>query len=91
MPRAARCIVSREAIAAAYFRANGQADRPIVSPEQLAELLTLSRKTIYAWIAQGRLDGSFRQAWQAHFSSGATRRWTFYSTDLNGSTKRNAE
>jgi excisionase family DNA binding protein len=61
MPRAARCIASREAIAAAYTKANGQADRPIVSPEQLAELLTLSRTTIYAWIAQGRLDGSFRK------------------------------
>jgi len=62
MPRAARCIVSREAIAAAFSKASGEADRPIVSPEQLAGILGLgSAKTIYHWIAQGRLDGSFRK------------------------------
>jgi hypothetical protein len=61
MPRVARSIVTREAIAAAFAKAGGQADRPIVSPEQLADILTLSTKTIYVWIAQGRLDGSFRK------------------------------
>jgi excisionase family DNA binding protein len=34
---------------------------PILSPAQLAELLGLSLKTIYQWIAAGRLDGSFRR------------------------------
>ena len=34
---------------------------PILSPSKLADLLGLSPKTIYAWIAQGRLDGSFRK------------------------------
>ena len=33
----------------------------IVSPDQLANLLGLSVKTIYGWIAQGRLDGAFRR------------------------------
>ena len=33
----------------------------ILSPRQLAALLGLSSKTIYQWIAQGRLDGSFRK------------------------------
>jgi excisionase family DNA binding protein len=34
---------------------------PIVSPGKLADLLGLSVKTIYAWIAAGRLDGCFRK------------------------------
>jgi excisionase family DNA binding protein len=34
---------------------------PILSPTQLAELFGLSVKTIYLWIAAGRLDGSFRR------------------------------
>jgi excisionase family DNA binding protein len=34
---------------------------PILSPGQLAELLGLSTKTIYVWIADGRLDGAFRR------------------------------
>lgn len=34
---------------------------PILSPAQLAELLGKSTKTIYHWIAEGRLDGAFRK------------------------------
>src|SRR5689334_20634755 len=34
---------------------------PILSPTQLAALLGLSPKTVYEWIAKGRLDGSFRK------------------------------
>jgi excisionase family DNA binding protein len=33
----------------------------IMSPAQLAKLLGLSVKTIYDWIAHGRLDGAFRK------------------------------
>lgn len=33
----------------------------ILSPGQLAELFGISPKTIYEWIAKGRLDGSFRK------------------------------
>lgn len=33
----------------------------ILSPKLLAALLGMSPKTIYEWIAQGRLDGSFRK------------------------------
>ena len=42
---------------------DGWADQfpPILSPVKLADLVGLSPKTIYAWIAQGRLDGSFRK------------------------------
>lgn len=35
--------------------------RPILSPGEFAELLGVSRKTIYSWLAQGRMDGAFRK------------------------------
>lgn len=35
--------------------------RVILSPTSLAQILGLSPKTIYEWIAKGRLDGSFRK------------------------------
>ncbi|MFO0802849.1 MAG: helix-turn-helix domain-containing protein [Gemmataceae bacterium] len=34
---------------------------PILSPAQLASLLHLSPKTIYDWMARGRLDGAYRK------------------------------
>lgn len=34
---------------------------PILSPAQLGELCGIRQKTIYEWIAKGRLDGSFRK------------------------------
>ena len=39
------------------------ADRypPVLSPEQLAGLVGLSVKTIYEWLAKGRLDGARRK------------------------------
>lgn len=61
MPRVARCVVTREAITAAFSKAGDQADRLIVSPKQLANILGLSVKTIYFWIAEGHLDGTFRK------------------------------
>jgi len=42
-------------------RAFGNKVPPILSPEKLAQLLGLSVKTMYAWIAAGRLDGAFRK------------------------------
>ena len=33
----------------------------ILSPKKLADLLGLPVKSIYAWIAAGRLDGCFRK------------------------------
>jgi hypothetical protein len=59
MPRVSRGIVTRDAIAAAFAKAGRAGDRPIVSPEQLAEIFGVNPKTIYLWIAKGRLDGSF--------------------------------
>jgi hypothetical protein len=60
MPRVARCVVTRQEIAAAFAK-GGSEDRHIVSPEQLAAIIVCSRKTIYDWIAKGRLDGTFRK------------------------------
>lgn len=34
---------------------------PVLSPQQAAQLLGLSRKTVYAWHAQGRLSGCARR------------------------------
>ncbi|MBX3401100.1 MAG: helix-turn-helix domain-containing protein [Gemmataceae bacterium] len=34
---------------------------PVISPEQLAQLLGRSRRTIYYWISQGRLNGAVRK------------------------------
>jgi hypothetical protein len=61
MPRVARCVVSREAIAAFFATGGERASRPFVSPEELAGIIGRSRKTVYTWIEKGRLDGSFRK------------------------------
>lgn len=43
-------------------RALGDAVPPILSPKELARLCgRKSVKTIYEWIAKGRLDGAFRK------------------------------
>lgn len=34
---------------------------PIMGVAQIADMLGLSSKTVYLWIARGRLDGSFRK------------------------------
>jgi len=52
--------VSRDEIARAF---SGRPDdcSPILSPPRLASLLGLSPKTVYEWVAKGRLDGAFRE------------------------------
>lgn len=44
-----------------YADGLGQLFGPVLSPSKLAILLGLKVKTIYAWIAAGRLDGCFRK------------------------------
>ncbi|MGL4465335.1 MAG: helix-turn-helix domain-containing protein [Planctomycetia bacterium] len=34
---------------------------PILSPQSFARLLGRSTKTVYEWIARGRLDGAYRK------------------------------
>ena len=48
-------------ISQAFTGAPGETFPVILSPTKLATLLGLSPKTIYQWIAQGRLDGAFRK------------------------------
>lgn len=53
--------LSKAEITQAFADDSGMHTPPILSPVQLAELCGLSRKTIYEWIAKGRLDGAFRK------------------------------
>lgn len=50
-----------EEIAAAFQGPAGAQFPVILTPAQLADLLGLSVKTVYEWIARGRLDGAFRK------------------------------
>lgn len=50
-----------EEISRAVSTSQGPVLPPVISPRQLAKFLGLSPKTIYEWIAKGRLDGSFRK------------------------------
>ena len=44
------------------FADGAAAEVPVIlSPQQLAGLLGLSVRTVYEWIAKGRLDGAFRK------------------------------
>lgn len=56
-----KCNLSRDEIARAFHGPGGEDYPPILSPNQLAQLLGMSSKTVYQWIAQGRLDGTFRK------------------------------
>jgi excisionase family DNA binding protein len=54
--------LSKTEITQAFTDEQGQQTLPpILSPDGLADLLDLSVKTIYEWIAKGRLDGTFRK------------------------------
>lgn len=48
-------------IAAQFTWAWGDRYPPTLSPNQLAELLGLSPKTVHFWIAKGRLDHAYRK------------------------------
>jgi excisionase family DNA binding protein len=50
-----------EEIAAAFQGPAGLTFPVILTPAQLAQLLGMSVKTVYEWIAKGRLDGAFRK------------------------------
>jgi excisionase family DNA binding protein len=54
-------IISRAELKALFVGELAEKHKPILSPAGLAELLGLPVKTIYAWIAAGRLDGCFRK------------------------------
>ena len=54
-------ILQSDEIAAAFQGPAGSQFPVILNPAQLADLLGLSVKTVYEWIARGRLDGAFRK------------------------------
>lgn len=56
-----KCKLTEEEIRRAFQGTAGDLYPPILSPLQLAHLSGLSVKTIYEWIAKGRLDGAFRK------------------------------
>ena len=58
--------LSSTEITQAFAEGSGAQCRPILTVKQLAELLQLSTKTIYEWIAKGRLDGAFRKRGKHH-------------------------
>jgi len=53
--------LSSDEIARAFQGPAAEQFPVILSPKQLAHLLGLSPKTIYEWIARGRLEGAFRK------------------------------
>ena len=53
--------LSKIEIQQALNDADGLRYRPILTPAQLADLVQVSVKTLYEWIAKGRLDGAFRK------------------------------
>ena len=53
--------LSTTEIAKAFGDGGGASFPPILTAEQLAGLLQISPKTLYEWIAKGRLDGAFRK------------------------------
>jgi excisionase family DNA binding protein len=58
--------LSKTEINQAFADGTGAQFGPILSVSDLAELLRLSPKTIYEWIAKGRLDGAFRKRGKHH-------------------------
>jgi hypothetical protein len=54
-------IISRAELEALFTGELADKHKPILSPAGLANLLGLKLKTIYTWIAAGRLDGCFRK------------------------------
>jgi len=58
--------LSKEEIQQAFSGPAAEMVPVILSPAGLAALLGLSRKTVYEWIAKGRLDGAFRKRGKHH-------------------------
>jgi excisionase family DNA binding protein len=58
---ARRTKFSRAELQAPFSTEFGKEFPPILSPAQLASLLSVKRKTIYVWTSSGRLDGCYRK------------------------------
>ena len=53
--------LSKTEIQQAFAEDTGLPVPPILTVEQLAQLVQIPKKTIYEWCSKGRLDGSFRK------------------------------
>jgi hypothetical protein len=53
--------LSKDEIQQAFAGPTGETVPPILTPAQFADLAQLSVKTVYEWIANGRLNGAFRK------------------------------
>ena len=58
--------LSKAEITQAFAEGTGAQVSPIITVQQLAVILQVSRKTVYEWIAKGRLDGAFRKRGKHH-------------------------
>jgi excisionase family DNA binding protein len=58
--------LSKTEIDQAFAEGTGTQLPPILTVQQLAVLLQVSPKTVYEWIAKGRLDGAFRKRGKHH-------------------------
>lgn len=54
-----RCKLTSNELQSPFAGVLGEKYGVILSPARFAELLGLSRKTVYGWIADGRLTGCF--------------------------------
>jgi excisionase family DNA binding protein len=54
-------ILTKDELQRPFVDVDGHDRLPVISPAQLAALCGVSTKTIYHWIAAGRLDGTFRK------------------------------
>ena len=54
-------ILTKDELQRPFVDVEGHDRLPVISPAQLAALCGVSTKTIYHWIAAGRLDGTFRK------------------------------
>lgn len=58
--------LTTEDIQRAFAAGSGAPIPVILSPAQLGAVLGISPKTIYEWIAKGRLNGAFRKRGKHH-------------------------
>ena len=58
--------LSKAEIRQAFSESTGAPLPPILTTEQLADLLQVSKKTLYEWVSKGRLDGAFRKRGKHH-------------------------
>ena len=66
MPQGPRLKLTPEEIRAAFPPEASAAFPPILDVPRAAALCCVSRKTLYRWIALGRLDGAFRKRGGRH-------------------------